>query len=75
MRRRASVFGTVVNVHIPKPKRLTNRFNRMVHNVGYGFVQFATVKAAKRFIFVSEKSDLCKFSMAKIVLNFHKLFL
>ncbi|KAI1732962.1 RNA recognition motif domain-containing protein [Ditylenchus destructor] len=48
LRRRAVVFGTVVSVVLPKITRIQRTIGS-THNSGFGFVQFASKTAAKRF--------------------------
>uniref|UniRef100_A0AC34QCG8 Ribosomal protein S1 n=1 Tax=Panagrolaimus sp. JU765 TaxID=591449 RepID=A0AC34QCG8_9BILA len=52
--RRATLFGTVVDVHLPKPKKVFQKQGILkgsiiVEHAGYGFVQFTSPYSVKRF--------------------------
>lgn len=52
--RRATLFGTVVDVHLPKPRKIFQKQGILkssikVEHAGYGFVQFTSPYSVKRF--------------------------
>jgi len=52
--RRAALFGTVVDVHLPKPRKIFQKQGILkgsikVEHAGYGFVQFTSPYSVKRF--------------------------
>ncbi|KAE9550382.1 hypothetical protein FO519_006400 [Halicephalobus sp. NKZ332] len=52
--RRAALFGTVVDVHLPKPRKVFQKQGMLkgsikVEHAGYGFVQFTSPYSVKRF--------------------------
>ncbi|KAH7701408.1 hypothetical protein AAVH_31462, partial [Aphelenchoides avenae] len=49
LRRRAAVFGNVINVSVPQIPRMQKRLkSRACQNSGFAFVQFATKTGARR---------------------------
>uniref|UniRef100_A0A914QRL4 RRM domain-containing protein n=1 Tax=Panagrolaimus davidi TaxID=227884 RepID=A0A914QRL4_9BILA len=52
--RRAAIFGRVVDVYLPPPRRISQKHAMLrgslkVNHAGYGFIQFTTSQAVKRF--------------------------